>query len=166
MQGRTEYDRMMAQKYNPLREGYNAPPWPGSRTQYDADLQERLCPSCPFRSIEKYGEDNPGMYRTKFDQEMQKTYATTALGDTDYGSALYKAGFYSKTPSYTENYRERFADDDAYATGFYKSGFYSSGTPTWSENYKRRTRENYGGPNLYQDPDIPASELLFRGNVS
>ena len=165
---RTQYDKAQFQSHNPLKEGYDyhSAPYPTPRTQYDADLQERTCSSCPFRSIEKYGNDNPSSYRTKYDMEQQKIYAASALGDTDYGKAMYKSGFYSKTPSYTESYKERFADDDAYATGFTRAGFYSSGTPVWSENY-RKTRENYGaGPNLYQDPDLPPSFGLFGSNAN
>jgi hypothetical protein len=158
---RSNYDRMMAEKYNPIREGYNAPPFPGGRTQYDADLQNTFCPSCPYKSIENYGNDNPKSYRTNYDMEMQKTYGSAALGDNDYGKALYKAGFYGKNPSYKEN----FQDNNAYSTGFYSAGFYNSGTPMWAENYRNRgSRENYSsGPNLYQDPDNFLSYGLFNG---
>lgn len=159
---RTKYDRDMAERYNPFREGYNSPPFPTPRTQFDANQQELMCPSCPVKSIEKYGQDVPSQYRTGYDMEYQKVYGASALRATDYGSSLYKAGFNSKNPpSYRESYKGGFRDEGRYEAGFYGAGFYSSTNPTW-ETYKK-IRENYSASdNLYQDPDIPSSYGLFR----
>lgn len=77
---RTSYDMQMAQQYNPTREGYNAPPWPGLRTTYDKDLQNKWCPGCT--SKEGYRREGYAMtyanprynFRTAYDNALQQTW--------------------------------------------------------------------------------------------
>jgi hypothetical protein len=73
MSYRTEFDKMMQTKFNPSNmsmENYNAPPFPGERTQSDMDLQKTWCPTCPKKP---YIEGYAPMYgfRTEFDKSLQ-----------------------------------------------------------------------------------------------
>lgn len=77
---RTAYDMQMAERYDPTREGYNAPPWPGLRTVYDKDLQNKWCPGCTFK--EGYSREGYAMtyanprynFRTAYDNALQQAW--------------------------------------------------------------------------------------------
>lgn len=82
---RTAYDMQMAERYDPTREGYNAPPWPGLRTAYDKDLQNKWCPGCTFKEGYKRGGhrregyamtySNPRYnFRTAYDNALQQAW--------------------------------------------------------------------------------------------
>ena len=139
---RTAYDRAQFNRLNPLAEGYNAPPFPTPRTQYDADLQARICSNCPYKNIEKY-DPNPAKFRTKYDQELASTFDPQK--SNDYSQSFNKAGYYShSTPT-----REGFLDDGAYERAFSTAGWIKP--PPSYEGFRRNVREGY--PTLYDDSD-------------
>lgn len=99
MEQRTEYDRMMKENFNPFREDYYAPPFPGYRTPSDEELQKRWCSTCenkpgpsPHHSrgygsglIHRRARLHNSMvegyapltgFRTQFDQELQKKWCS------------------------------------------------------------------------------------------
>jgi len=74
MAERTEYDKMMQERFNPLKEKYNTPPFPGYRTPADVAMQKKWCAKCPkyYNPVENYAPLNG--FRTKFDMELQKKW--------------------------------------------------------------------------------------------
>lgn len=95
MEQRTEYDRMMKEKFNPIREQYNSPPFPGERTSSDEQLQKKWCPNCNNKPVQPHrhgygvgpvhrrarinnmtveGYAPLSGFRTQFDEELQKKW--------------------------------------------------------------------------------------------
>jgi hypothetical protein len=43
---RTPYDQLMNKVYSPMNDAYHAAPYPTPRTQFDQELEKRLCTCC------------------------------------------------------------------------------------------------------------------------
>lgn len=88
---RTDYDKMMKEMFNPMKENYHAPPFPGYRTNFDKELQAKWCPKCgnptppsppappgpprpSRRRVVKESYEPMYGFRTKYDDELQKKW--------------------------------------------------------------------------------------------
>jgi hypothetical protein len=76
---RSNYDIMMQEKFNPIREGYNTQPFPGDRTMSDRNLQQKFCGRCPPSTMPLYTSRTEGYeplsgFRTQYDISMQNKF--------------------------------------------------------------------------------------------